>query len=522
MFLTANMGSENPHVCIFIFRRDYRLYDNTTFLEAVQWCQKHNVTLLPIFIFNTIQINPSQNPYFSNNHVQFLVQSLEDLADEIASKGGKLLIFETQSYDNDVLHELSSIVEIKAVAFNKDITPFALKRDASIESWCFDRGIECIVKEDYTLLPIDKVKNKSGKPYEVFTPFYRTCIRIKVALPKSLSTVINCFETSNNILDKFHKSDKTTVIDMNHMNQYYTHNSNIEITGGRNRALAILDNIRKGTFRHYQKQRDLPAKDATTKLSAYIKFGCVSPREVYLVAKTALGKNSLLIQQLLWREYYYNIAYHFPEVLQGQLPGKRNMYIRGKYEKSNWNTSHDDFQKWANGQTGFPIVDAAMRCLNTTGWMHNRLRMIVAMFLVRHLNIDWRKGERYFATKLVDYDAINNNQGWCWCLTYRRTLNPFKQTGKFDPQCEFIKKWVPELRDVPILDIIVWWEKIAMYPSKNYPKMMIELPGYRVKYKTYIEGYVRPKIPKDNNSKRKESKYPPGQKNLAKYNKKSC
>jgi deoxyribodipyrimidine photo-lyase len=332
---------------------------------------------------------------------------------------------------------------------------------------------------------------------------------MKVASPQAPGSKIDCFETSIPSLGK----------PLADMHKYYTRNPSVVVYGGRTRALAILDGIRKGTFKTYQKHRDFPAKEATTKLGAYIKFGCISPREIYLVAKTALGRNSLLIQQVLWREFYYNIAYHFPEVLQGQLPGKKSMYIRGKYEKSNWNVSDDYFQKWADGNTGFPIVDAAMRCLNLTGWMHNRLRMIVAMFLVRHLNIDWRKGEKYFATKLVDYDAINNNQGWCWCLTYRRTLNPFKQTGKFDPQCEFIKKWVPELRDVPVVDIIVWWEKSADYASTQYPKMMIELPGYRVKYKTYIAGYVRPKVPKDPNTKRKESKYPPGQKNTAKYTK---
>lgn len=504
------MGNVKLPVCVFIFRRDYRLYDNTTFIEAVQWCHENGAKILPIFIFNRTQIDPSKNPYFSHNHVQFLVECLEDLSAQIAAHDGKLYVCESAS-DTDVLDAITSVVDVRAVAFNKDITPFALRRDEAIDKWCQQKGIACVSCEDYTLLPIESVKNKAGRPYEVFTPFYRTSIRMKVPAPKDqLPQTTDCFETS--IKFPFAPVD---------MKSYYDHNSEVEIHGGRPQANAILDRIRKGEFRFYKKQRDFPSKDATTKLSAYIKFGCVSIREVYLVAKTALGKNSLLIQQLLWREYYYNIAYHFPEVLQGQLHGKmRNTFIRGKYEKLNWNTNQDDFVKWSEGRTGFPIVDAAMRCLNATGWMHNRLRMIVAMFLVRHLNVDWRKGEQYFASKLVDYDAINNNQGWCWCLTYRRTLNPFKQTGKFDPQCEFIKRWVPELRDVPVLDIIVWWEKYADYQNKtSYTKMMIELPGYRVKYKNYIAGYVRPKPAKDPNFKRKESKYPPGQKNTAKYNK---
>lgn len=489
-------------VCVFIFRRDFRLQDNTAFLEAAK-----AGAVLPIFIFNEKQIDPDKNAYFSNNQVQFMIQCITDLQSQIAELGGKLYIFETNTTDIDVLEKLSTLADIKAIAFNTDVTPFALHRDSKINEWCRDKGIETICREDYTLLPIDRVKNKSGKPYEVYTPFYRTAVKLQVQAPSTVPSNIR-FET---------KIKLTENVDMS---RYYKANPNVEIKGGRREAMAVLQRIRTGSFRLYEKDRDYPSKDSTTRLSAYIKFGCASIREVYDTSKNAMGRNSLLVQQLLWREYYYNIAYHFPEVLRGQIGQLPSTFIRGKYEKtkSKWNASEDDFLKWTRGETGFPIVDAAMRCLNTTGWMHNRLRMVVAMFLVRHLNIDWRKGEQYFATQLVDYDVINNNQGWCWCLTYRRTLNPFKQTGKFDPQCAFIKKWVPELRDVPVVDIIVWWEKSSEYLDRvNYPKMMIELPGYRVKYKTYIAGYVRPKLPKDPNKKRKESKYPPGQKNVGKY-----
>lgn len=501
------MAAKLP-VCVFIFRRDFRLQDNTTFQEAVGWCRKEKTALvLPIFIFNEKQINPKRNPYFSNNQVQFMIQCISDLQSQIAELGGKLFIFETKTADIDVLDQLTTLADVKAIAFNTDVTPFAVHRDSKIREWCLNKGIETICREDYTLLPIDRVKNKSAKPYEVYTPFYRTAVKLQVQAPNIVLSDIR-FEIKIKLAEK---------VDMS---KYYIANPNVEIKGGRHDAMIVLQRIRSGGFRLYEKDRDCPLKDSTTRLSAYIKFGCVSIREVYDVAKNSMGRNSLLVQQLLWREYYYNIAYHFPEVLRGQIGQLPNTFIRGKYEKtkSQWNASEDDFLKWTRGETGFPIVDAAMRCLNTTGWMHNRLRMIVAMFLVRHLNVDWKKGEQYFATQLVDYDVVNNNQGWCWCLTYRRTLNPFKQTGKYDPQCIFIKKWVPELRDVPVVDIIVWWEKSSEYLDRvNYPKMMIELPGYRVKYKTYIAGYVRPKPPKDPNKKRKESKYPPGQKNVDKY-----
>jgi deoxyribodipyrimidine photo-lyase len=303
---------------------------------------------------------------------------------------------------------------------------------------------------------------------------------------------------------------------INDISKYYTHNPNVPVEGGRQHALAILEGIINGGATSYNKYRDFPAKDCTTKLGAYLKFGCLSPREVYKVIKKTCGVGSVLLSQLFWREFYYNVAYFFPEVLKGQVGGK-STYIRGKYEKTNanWNDNQEQFDAWKEGRTGFPIVDAAMRCMNQTGWMHNRLRMIVAMFLVRDLNVDWRKGERYFATQLVDYDVVNNNQGWLWSVVYRRKLNPFKQTGKFDDQCEFIKKWIPELKDVPVLDIIVWWDKGEGYPQ--YPSPMIELPGYRVKYKKYIAGYVRPKDPNAKKTKKK-SKYGPN-KNKDKYNK---
>lgn len=498
------MGAQG--LCVFIFRRDFRLEDNTTFIEAMNYCKANGCSLLPLFIFNEAQISPSYNTYFSNNQVQFMVQALDDLTKQISGDGGKIYFVHTKRDDIDVVSKIMTHENVRCVAFNKDITPYALKRDAAITNWCATKDIDVLSSEDYTLLPLEKIKTKTNKPYEVYTPFYRTAIKEKVPAPSAHVSARGIYFHGN--VDDVSAS----------LHNYYTRNDEIEIAGGRTPALAILHEIKSGAFRTYEKDRDFPSRNHSTRLSAYLKFGCVSCREAYAVAKYAMGKSSVLVQQIFWREYYYNVGYHFPEVLRGQIGSLRNTPVRGKYEKSQWNDSDDDFDKWKTGKTGFPIVDAAMRCLNATGWMHNRLRMVVAMFLVRHLDIDWRKGEQYFATKLVDYDAINNNQGWCWSLSYRRKLNPFKQTGKFDAQCEFIKMWLPELKDVPVLDIIVWWEKWDEHKETGYPKMMIELPGYRVKYKTYIAGYVRPKDPKTKSAK--PSKYPPGKKNVAKYDKK--
>lgn len=430
-------------VCIFIFRRDLRLSDNTAFCEACNACREKGLSMVPMFIFNESQINPSKNAYFSNNQVQFMVQSLRDLEKQLKDVGG-VLHFAHAEDDIEVLVEISKKINVKLVAFNKDITPFALKRDAAISDWCKTNGVGVVAGEDYTLMPMDAVKTQQGKAYEVYTPFYKVAVQRPVASPKAVPNPVPKFLTH------------TLLKSARDLDSYYTPNSWVSQHGGRTSALAILDALKAGKFKEYEADRNFPAKDGTTKLSAALKFGCVSPREVYHAAVRAMGKGSVLVSQLLWREYYYNIAYHYPEVLQAQVGKKHNTHVRGRFEDMRWNASERDFTKWCQGMTGVPIVDAAMRCLNKTGWMHNRLRMIVAMYLVRDLKIDWRKGEKYFATQLVDYDAANNNQGWCWVLLYRHKLSPWVQTQRFDKDCEFIKAWVPELKDVPVKDILAW------------------------------------------------------------------
>lgn len=495
-------------VCIFVFRRDLRIHDNTAFIEAVKNAVANNWQILPVFIFNNHQIDPSKNKYHGNPQVQFMVQSINDLGEDLVGKGGKLVFFHVDD-DVEVLRNLRNKLNIAAVAFNADVTPYARRRDAAIKSWCEQENIRCIAMEDYTMLPIEKVQTKTGKTYEVFTPFYRKAIHIKVADP------VSCPESIPWVQSKVLGDLKMNI------DNFYTYDPRIQAVGGRKHALEILKGLKRGEFKSYKNQRDVPAKRATTGLSPYIKFGCISIREAHATAKEAMGRGSILVQQLFWREFYYNIAYSFPEVLKGQIDGKQhNMFVHGKFEKNKWNTENADFQKWARGQTGIPIVDAAMRCMNTTGWMHNRLRMVVAMFLVRYLNIDWRKGEQYFAQKLVDYDAVNNNQGWCWAVSYRRQLNPYKQTGRFDPDALFIKEWVPELENVPVLDIIMWWDRHTQHADAGYPPPMITIQGYRVKLKRYISNYVRPK--NTNTKKKKTSKYAGNQKNKEKYKPKSA
>jgi deoxyribodipyrimidine photo-lyase len=494
--------------CVFIFRRDFRLHDNTAFIESVKVALESRWNVLPIFIFNSKQISPSLNPYYCNAHVQFMVESLESLENEIAKSGngrGKLIYFHTSDEDTAVLNTIAKKVNVRAVAFNADITPFARHRDTAIKTWCEKNNITALVAEDYTLLPIEHVKTKTGKTFEVYTPYYRKAIHLKIAEPRTCPTEIPWCSVAANEFPAVNPR------------KYYNGVDEPTIAGGRHKALDILEGLKRGTFRTYKKQREVPSKQATTRLSAYIKFGCVSIREVYHVGKLSQGRGSVFVQQLFWREYYYNLAFSYPEILRGQVnTNLKNTPVHGRYEKKEWKGTDGQFKLWCDGQTGVPIVDAAMRCLNQTGWMHNRLRMVVAMFLVRTLDVDWRKGERYFAQHLVDYDPVNNNQGWCWALSYRRQLNPYKQTGRFDPDCIFIKEWVPELKTVPVLDIITWWEKSGDYKETGYPSPMLDIAGYRVKFKRYVPDYKRPKDP-NLQKKKKMSKYAGGVKNTSKY-----
>lgn len=422
---------------IFIFRRDLRFEDNTSLNSLISL----ELPILPIFIFNKNQIEPEKNSYFSNNCVQFMIESLKEIP---------ISYYESDD-DIKILMKLNKEYNIKSIGFNKDYTPFAIKRDNIIKEWCDKNNINLISEEDYTLFPIEFIKNNSNKPYEVFTAFYNKCLSTHKSKPIKKPITLK---------GKFIKSSNKLNID-----KYYNKNINIAVNGGRSKALLILDKIKKGNFKNYNKTRDIPSIEGTTRLSAYIKYGCVSIRECFYCFSDP--KNPI-IRELFWREFYANITYNFPRVLKGKS-------FREKYDKLDWSYNKNEFNKWCNGQTGFPIVDAGMRQLNETGWMHNRLRMITAMFLTKDLFIDWRLGEKYFASKLVDYDPSSNNGGWQWCSStgtdsqpYFRIFNPWLQAKKYDKDCIYIKKWLPELKDIPNKDILNWDKSYIKYKDVYY------------------------------------------------------
>jgi len=440
---------------IFIFTRDLRLYDNTSLSLAL----KESQLIIPIFIFNPRQLNDS-NKYKSNNCIQFMCESLDELDEMLQKKGSRLYFFYGEP---EIIIEslIKKYDQIESVYINMDYTPFAKKRDFEIEKVCNDYDVDFNSYEDYVLTGKDKIVNSSGNCYVKFTPFFNSASKFKVnSVNKSnMSNFIN----KKTIFQKEYSGD---------YHSFYKKNDNIAVRGGRSNALKILKSITK--FKNYNSCRDYPDEQCTTQLSAYLKFNVVSIREVYHIFKEKLGLKNKLITQLYWRDFYMIILSHYPQLLQ-------NKSMKPAYDNIVWDDNKKWFKLWCDGQTGIPIVDAGMRQMNTTGFMHNRCRMITASVLTKSLQINWRFGEKYFATKLVDYDPANNNGGWGWVSStstdsqpYFRIFNPYRQAENFDPNCEYIKKWVPELDNVSVKDILDWENAYKKHPNIKYSKPIID------------------------------------------------
>ena len=436
---------------IFLFHRDLRIQDN---IGLISQLKELKVGILPIFIFSQEQIEEEKNKYFSHNTVQFMIESLHELSEDIKSYKGKLYFFKGDTIE--VLKKINKKIGIESISYNIDYTPYARKRDKDIREWCEEEEINCLEKEDYVLYDIldGQTKKADGTPYLVFTPFRNHCYtNLKV-------NQINKFKKYS--FEKNKKLEKIKYyINEDVLDNFYEKNLKINVNGGRKLGLSILKNIKK--FNDYSTERDTMTYK-TTFLGAYLKFGSISIREAYFAIGQKLGFKSGLINELHWRDFYANIIYEFPRVLQGQLKGD-NKSFKENYDKVKWSYDKNLFEKWCDGETGYPVVDAAMKQLNETGYMHNRCRMIVASFLTKDLHIDWRWGEKYFATKLIDYDPMSNSGGWQWSTgngtdaqPYFRIFNPWTQTEKFDPECEYIKKYIPELKNVPNKDILNWFK----------------------------------------------------------------
>lgn len=430
---------------LFIFRRDFRIFDNTTLNKL------NNV--IPIFIFDPIQINKDKNPYFSNNSVQFLCECLEDLKKQISKKGGKLYIFYGDTIE--ILQKILSKIEIDTIGFNQDYTPYSIKRDQKIK----ELFPNIISEQDCVLNPVGSIKTGKDTYYSKFTPFYNKAITIEI--PKSKTKKINFIK--NNVLDSFTISN---------LKQFYQENPNILHHGGRTNALKQLNLIKNQ--KEYQETRNIPSLP-TSEISAYNKYGCFSIREVYEKCRKTIGLDNGLVRQLYFRDFYYNVVFSKPQVLSGKP------YIE-RFENIVWDTSF--LNEWKEGKTGFPIIDAGMRQLLKTGFMHNRVRMLCASFLSKDLLINWTEGEKYFAQNLYDYDPSQNSGGWqstvgvgASALDWFQVMNPWTQTKKFDSECKYIKEWIPELREVPS-EVILNWDKEEY--ECDYPRPIVNHDERRI------------------------------------------
>jgi deoxyribodipyrimidine photo-lyase len=420
---------------LFIFRRDFRIVDNTGLNLLNTKCKK----IYTVFIFTPEQVTDKNN-YKSENAVQFMIESLEDLSDDIKQNGGKLYSFYGEN--NKIIQHLIKSLNITILGFNTDYSPYAIKRDEELTDLCEKMQVKVLTAHDYYLTPPGTLFNKSGEPYQKFTPYYETAIKQHLASPSPFKKI------------HFHKKHEidsySSIMPFKlALHKFTSNNPHLIVYGGREEALKQLNNAFKNQKKYSHTHNDL--SKSTSELSAYIKFGCISIREVF----KKFSRNKDFVRQLIWRDFYANILYAFPRVLGHSL--------KPAYDKIKWSTNKKYIDAWKNGETGFPIVDAGMRQLNKTGYMHNRARLIVASFLVKTLLVDWRIGEEYFASKLTDYDPASNNGNWQWISgggadsqPYFRIFNPWEQAKKHDPNCHYITTWVKELSDVPNKAILNW------------------------------------------------------------------
>lgn len=430
---------------LFIFRRDYRTVDNIGLNLANSKCK----VVYPIFIFTPEQVG-SGNQYKSDNAVQFMIDSLGDLNKQT---GNKLTCY----YGNNltVISALVKALDIDYICFNLDYTPYAVERDRSIFELCIKLGVFLDYAHDYYLHEPGTILNVGGHSYQKFTPYYNVASKKKVLEPAKARKLH---------LAKISKHIGNEISLENAMAKFVAkQNPDLLVKGGRTEAIKALK-VAKRNIAHYSKTRDELSKP-TSLLSAHIKFGNVSIREVYHLFKD----KKEFIRQLYWRSFYADILYAFPHVLGHSL--------KPQYDKIQWHSNKNWFKAWCDGMTGFPVVDAGMRELNKSGFMANRARLITMSFLIKTLLIDWREGEKYFSKKLTDIDIASNNGNTQWLSSsgsdsqpWFRIFNPWRQQEEHDYDAVYIKKWIPELALLDPKIIHNWDTEWANHKEIKYPK----------------------------------------------------
>jgi deoxyribodipyrimidine photo-lyase len=405
-----------PTVNIFWFRRDLRLQDNAGLYHAL----KEETPVLPIFIFDRNILDELADK--QDRRVEFIHLALQDMQRQLLKIASTLDV--RYGKPLDVYKELLDEYVINKVFTNHDYEPYAKDRDAAIEELLKLSGGSFHTCKDQVLLEKEEVLKDDGKPYTVFTPYSRKWKAVLTPFHLKAYPTKKYFK-------HFYKQPEKQII-------------SLEVMGFKSAGLFFPEKEWKGQIiRNYKEQRDIPSVLGTSRLSVHLRFGTISIRTL---ADEAGVLSETFLNELIWRDFYHMILWHFPKVVGNAF--------KPDYDNIKWRNNENEFAAWCNGQTGYPIVDAGMRELNETGFMHNRVRMIVASFLTKHLLIDWRWGEAYFAKKLLDFDLAANNGGWQWAAgsgcdaaPYFRVFNPYLQTQKFDSELKYIRKWVPELEE---------------------------------------------------------------------------
>ncbi len=409
---------------IFWFRRDLRIDDNKGLFEAL----RNDSSILPIFIFdkNILDELPKNDA-----RVTFIHELLSKINSELLKKGKSVAIF--HGIPSVIFEQLASENKIENVFTNHDYEPYARQRDLAVFQIFKKYDIAFHTYKDQVIFEKNEVTKDDGLPYVVYTPYAKKWKeRFKLIQLENYQ--------SEDFLDKIASHSYPFLS----LEQIGFETSKIKVP-----PYDISDDL----IQKYEETRNFPALNKTSFLGAYLRFGAVSIRK--MIEKAIQEKNETFWNELIWREFFMQILWHFPHT--------KNDSFRSKYDAIQWNNNEEEFKKWCEGKTGYPFVDAGMRELNATGHMHNRVRMIVASFLCKHLLIDWRWGETYFAQKLLDYEQSSNVGNWQWAAgsgvdaaPYFRIFNPTEQIKKFDKDLKYIKKWIPELQDFsypkPIVD----------------------------------------------------------------------
>jgi len=395
---------------VFWFRRDLRLEDNTAFWHSLQ----SGLPVLPIFIFDTKIIDELLT---DDPRISFIYMQLKHINQELNKHKSALKIF--KSSPEEAFRKILNEFDVHSVYSNRDYEPYAIKRDSNIENLLKDQGISFFQYKDQVIFEKNEILKQNQEPYTVFTPYKNQWLTKFELTPLEI------------------KSVKLYLTNLYHFNEVFP---SLNELGFQVSNLKVKDfNLDNLAF--YGQNRDIPSLDGTSYLGPHLRFGTISIRK--LISNLNFN-DSVFLSELVWREFFMQILAHFPRVVSENF--------KTKYNKINWLNNEKEFEKWCNGQTGYPIVDAGMRQLNETGYMHNRVRMVVASFLCKHLLINWQWGEAYFAKKLLDYELSSNNGNWQWAAgtgcdaaPYFRVFNPIIQQNKFDPLMKYTQKWIKNI-----------------------------------------------------------------------------